>query len=172
MFHYYDPQVGRFTTPDPIGVLGGFNLYQYAPNPNGWIDPLELYKGEGQRGLGKYHVFHEHTLDPSEYTMTDKEHFSRANESVYKRLQTDAEFKREIQTKYPGVVDHVQPMRNGNFRGSSPKGMTWHHGDSPGSLQLADFNDHKSYHKIYHPDGTGGRNKWGGGTQCRKQRGF
>ena len=46
--------------------------------------------------------------------------------------------------------------------------MTWHHGDSPGSLQLADFNDHKSYHKIYHPDGTGGRNKWGGGTACRK----
>ncbi|UYK94967.1 HNH endonuclease [Pantoea ananatis] len=46
--------------------------------------------------------------------------------------------------------------------------MTWHHGDSPGSLQLADFNAHKSYHKIYHPDGTDGRNKWGGGTSCRK----
>lgn len=45
--------------------------------------------------------------------------------------------------------------------------MTWHHGDSPGSLQLADFNDHKSHHKIYHPDGTGGRNKWSG-TSCRK----
>ncbi|MBN6033096.1 HNH endonuclease [Pantoea ananatis] len=151
-----------------MGLEGGWNLYQYAPNPLSWVDPLGLYKGEGQRGLGKYHVFHEHTLDSSEYKLTDKEHFSRANESVYNRLQTDPEFKRELQTKYPGVVEHIQPMKNNKFRGSSPKNMTWHHGDSPRSLQLADFNDHKSYHKIYHPDGTGGRNKWGGGTSCRK----
>lgn len=24
---------------DPIGLLGGLNLYQYAPNPVGWVDP-------------------------------------------------------------------------------------------------------------------------------------
>ncbi|MCO6514850.1 MAG: hypothetical protein J6589_10370 [Snodgrassella sp.] len=30
---------GRFTQPDPIGLLGGFNLYQYAPNGLTWIDP-------------------------------------------------------------------------------------------------------------------------------------
>ncbi|WP_034915748.1 RHS repeat-associated core domain-containing protein [Erwinia sp. 9145] len=168
LFRYYDPQVGRFTVQDPIGLVGGWNLYAYAPNPLTWIDPLGLYNGEGERDLGKYHVFHEHTLNPDEYTMTDKEHFSRANKSVFERLQTDLDFKRELQTKYPGVVEHVQPMKNGNFRGASPKNMTWHHGDDPGSLQLADFKDHKNYHKIYHPDGTGGRNKWGGGTTCRK----
>ncbi|WP_285350496.1 RHS repeat-associated core domain-containing protein [Pseudomonas sp. ME-P-057] len=39
-FRFYDPDVGRFTTPDPIGLAGGVNLYQYAPNPVGWIDPL------------------------------------------------------------------------------------------------------------------------------------
>ncbi|QHM73920.1 hypothetical protein C7M51_04281 [Mixta intestinalis] len=26
--------------PDPIGLAGGLNLYQYAPNALGWIDPL------------------------------------------------------------------------------------------------------------------------------------
>ncbi|WP_238158697.1 RHS repeat-associated core domain-containing protein, partial [Trabulsiella odontotermitis] len=40
---YYDPECGRFTTQDPIGLAGGLNLYQYAPNPIGWIDPLGLW---------------------------------------------------------------------------------------------------------------------------------
>ncbi|MGE9549590.1 RHS repeat-associated core domain-containing protein, partial [Snodgrassella sp. CS2] len=31
-----------FTQPDPIGLLGGFNLYQYAPNGLTWIDPWGL----------------------------------------------------------------------------------------------------------------------------------
>jgi len=39
---YYDPSVGQFTTQDPIGLLGGVNNYQYAPNPVGWVDPLGL----------------------------------------------------------------------------------------------------------------------------------
>nr|WP_245686223.1 RHS repeat-associated core domain-containing protein [Terasakiispira papahanaumokuakeensis] len=43
-FRYYDPRIGRFTTQDPIGLMGGDNLYQYAPNPTGWIDPLGLSK--------------------------------------------------------------------------------------------------------------------------------
>jgi len=38
-FRFYDPDVGRFTTPDPIGLDGELNLYQYAPNPIAWIDP-------------------------------------------------------------------------------------------------------------------------------------
>ncbi|WP_225981527.1 RHS repeat-associated core domain-containing protein [Paracidovorax avenae] len=38
-FRYYDPDLGAFTTPDPIGLAGGINLHQYAPNPIAWIDP-------------------------------------------------------------------------------------------------------------------------------------
>ena len=39
---YYDTTTGRFISYDPIGLAGGFNLYQYAPNAVGWIDPLGL----------------------------------------------------------------------------------------------------------------------------------
>ena len=41
-FRYYDPEVGRFIHQDPIGLLGGYNLYQYAPNPSEWVDPFGL----------------------------------------------------------------------------------------------------------------------------------
>ncbi|MFC7518492.1 RHS repeat-associated core domain-containing protein, partial [Herbaspirillum sp. GCM10030257] len=41
-FRYYDPDSGRFVSQDPIGLQGGNNLYQYAPNPTVWIDPLGL----------------------------------------------------------------------------------------------------------------------------------
>ncbi|EAB6414567.1 RHS repeat-associated core domain-containing protein [Salmonella enterica subsp. enterica serovar Gatineau] len=42
LFRYYDPECGRFTQPDPASLEGGINLYAYAPNPLGRIDPLGL----------------------------------------------------------------------------------------------------------------------------------
>ncbi len=41
---HYDPDTARFLTQDPIGLNGGDNLYQYAPNPLTWVDPLGLAK--------------------------------------------------------------------------------------------------------------------------------
>ncbi len=41
-FRYYAPDAGRFTQQDPIGLMGGLNLYQYAPNPLSYMDPLGL----------------------------------------------------------------------------------------------------------------------------------
>ncbi|MCF4987721.1 RHS repeat-associated core domain-containing protein, partial [Pseudomonas syringae] len=38
-FRYYDPEIGRFITQDPIGLAGGDNLYKYVPNPTAWVDP-------------------------------------------------------------------------------------------------------------------------------------
>ena len=36
---YYDPDTGRYMTPDPIGLLGGVNLFAYSENnPINWVD--------------------------------------------------------------------------------------------------------------------------------------
>ncbi|MDI9764956.1 RHS repeat-associated core domain-containing protein [Pantoea dispersa] len=47
LFRYYDPDSARFTQQDPIGLAGGLNLYQYAPNALGWVDPLGLSRCKG-----------------------------------------------------------------------------------------------------------------------------
>ncbi|MCC4104751.1 RHS repeat-associated core domain-containing protein [Serratia ureilytica] len=39
---YYDPEVGRFVSKDPIGYVGGVNSFEYAPNSVQWTDPLGL----------------------------------------------------------------------------------------------------------------------------------
>jgi RHS repeat-associated protein len=41
---YYDPEVGRFISKDPIGFAGGdVNLYGYVgSNPVNWVDPFGL----------------------------------------------------------------------------------------------------------------------------------
>lgn len=40
---YYDPELGRFLTPDPLGYVDGGNLYQFAlNNPINRSDPLGL----------------------------------------------------------------------------------------------------------------------------------
>ncbi|TCP79941.1 RHS repeat-associated protein [Pseudomonas putida] len=39
---YYDPEIGRFISHDPISLLGGDNLYIFAPSTTGWTDPWGL----------------------------------------------------------------------------------------------------------------------------------
>jgi RHS repeat-associated protein len=41
-FRFYDPDVGRFTQADPVGLAGGINAYLYGPNSLAWVDPLGL----------------------------------------------------------------------------------------------------------------------------------
>ncbi|WP_253247077.1 RHS repeat-associated core domain-containing protein [Neisseria dumasiana] len=54
-FRYYEVETGRFTNQDPIGLLGGDNLYFFTPNANVWVDPLGLspQSESAQRGIAK-----------------------------------------------------------------------------------------------------------------------
>jgi RHS repeat-associated protein len=41
-FRYYDPEVGRYISQDPLGLLGGDRLYEYVDNPSVLVDSLGL----------------------------------------------------------------------------------------------------------------------------------
>ncbi len=50
---YYNPNTGRFLTPDPIKLAGGINNYQYVPNPINWVDPLGLASCPGEENAAQ-----------------------------------------------------------------------------------------------------------------------
>nr|WP_318782685.1 RHS repeat-associated core domain-containing protein [Pseudoalteromonas prydzensis] len=50
-YRYYSPKQQRFINQDPIGLVGGINHYQYAPNPVNWVDPMGLMCEEGEKSL-------------------------------------------------------------------------------------------------------------------------
>jgi len=53
MHRYYDPDTGRYLTPDPIGLEGGINPFVYSyNNPVNYIDPYGLWTVSGGFGLG------------------------------------------------------------------------------------------------------------------------
>ncbi len=41
-FRYYSPEEGMYISQDPIRLNGGFTLYSYVRDPNGWIDIFGL----------------------------------------------------------------------------------------------------------------------------------
>jgi RHS repeat-associated protein len=69
-FRYYDPDVGRYVSQDPIGLLGGANIYAYPTNPTGDMDPLgwcstRLGERMGARrgdGMANHHLIPEEVL--------------------------------------------------------------------------------------------------------------
>jgi RHS repeat-associated protein len=51
---YYDPLIGRFISPDRLGLAAGTNLYRYADNdPVTGVDPLGLDDRNAQPGWAR-----------------------------------------------------------------------------------------------------------------------
>ena len=51
---YYDPDTGRYLSPDPIGLYGGMNLYAYTnQNPINYIDHKGLFDIEDIKNFAR-----------------------------------------------------------------------------------------------------------------------
>jgi RHS repeat-associated protein len=86
-YRYYDPGVGRFISKDPIGYAGGLNLYAYAPNPIGWVDPLGLTStcscGIGGHFSGTEKARSDGATPNSVYTKSDKSGQVAVQNTIY-----------------------------------------------------------------------------------------
>ena len=80
-FRYYDPDIGRFISPDPIGLNGGSNLYQYAPNPVRWVDPL----GWVHENATGYNVYGLYDVDPTTGKVADKPYYVGITDDLSRR---------------------------------------------------------------------------------------
>lgn len=84
-YRYYDPVAGQFVSQDPIGLMGGDNLYLYALAPTSWIDPLGLIC---QKTIDRYKILRSKGLTPAEalavakggrYTSRSRAHLSASH---------------------------------------------------------------------------------------------
>ena len=157
-FRYYDSDVGMFISRDPIGLLGGNNVFQYAPNPIGWIDPWGL---ANRPNNGKYKSYVTHTVPINDQYSSDSIQFRQANKALRAQLDNNQSFAQKMYKKYPKLETWTD-------MGKSPPGLTWHHHEDVRKLVLVDRKDHKANHGLYHPTGQGGRDIWGGGKPGRE----
>ena len=157
-FRYYDSDVGMFISRDPIGLMGGNNVFQYAPNPIGWIDPWGL---ANRPNNGKYKSYVTHTVPINDQYSSDSIQFRQANKALRAQLDNNQSFAQKMYKKYPKLETWTD-------MGKSPPGLTWHHHEDVRKLVLVDRKDHKANHGLYHPTGQGGRDIWGGGKPGRE----
>ena len=103
-FRYYDTDVGMFIQRDPIGLLGGNNVFAYAPNPISWIDPFGL---ANRPNNGKYKIFTEYTIPKHNRYSSDAVQFRQANISLKNQLDTNPIFAKKMYKKYPQLENWV-----------------------------------------------------------------
>jgi RHS repeat-associated protein len=63
-FRYYDPETGRYLSPDPIRLAGGMSAYAYTGNPLTWVDPLGLSCGRVGEFFQSFVVFFRSGIRP------------------------------------------------------------------------------------------------------------
>lgn len=83
-FRYFDPEIGAFISQDPLGLEAGENLYRYAPNCWGWVDPLGLKCKNPIFSDLKDHARRHSNLNPSKYFKRAVQHTRNARNFLFR----------------------------------------------------------------------------------------
>lgn len=110
---------------------------------------------EGERVEGVFPKFDSKfdTYLPKNMRMaSDDVQFKYCTQQLAKRIESDPDLASKFTPR------QLEQIKNGEPRIS---GLTWHHNEIPGKMQLVDANEHATCRH------TGGRSIWGGGGDCR-----
>ncbi|MBK3493252.1 RHS repeat-associated core domain-containing protein, partial [Pseudomonas sp. MF2857] len=153
---YYNPDIGRYLTPDPVKLAGGINGYQYVPNPTGWVDPLGL--SANCPGSGKKKPICSLPAEPDIPDVSRK--------GAFRQAKRDANVP---MTQNPDVMTHPNSGRTTQYKiekmtdlnddnildesGRTINSRVYQFTRADGSKVL--IQDHSAGHKFGRPDGIG-----------------
>lgn len=111
------------------------------------------YDGKTYEGVfPKFSAKYETKLPKELYKASDAEQFKYCTEKLRQRIEQDPQLKSQFTER------QLEQIKNGEPRIS---GLTWHHNEVPGKMQLVDAKEHSTCRH------TGGRSIWGGGAAYR-----
>ena len=120
-----------------------------------WNTKKHVFVLDGEKVEGVFPKFDSkfETVLPKELrTASDTEQFKYCTEKLVKQIEKDPELAKQFAPR------QLEQIKNGEPRIS---GLTWHHNEIPGKMQLVDAREHNACRH------TGGRSVWGGGADCR-----
>ncbi|MEU1017137.1 RHS repeat-associated core domain-containing protein, partial [Streptomyces sp. NPDC005898] len=127
---YYDPQISRYLTPDPMGLAPGPNPFSYVRNPFTWIDPLGLTPCEeaakqaaarNETVLGKGIPVREEASVGAATSHSYKKTFFDAHPHLKGKVVVHHAIEQQVLNRYPNLfsADEIHSLEN--LRGI-PKG--------------------------------------------------
>lgn len=113
------------------------------------------FRLNGEKVEGVFPVFNSKfdTLLPRDLrNASDYDQFKYCTQQLAKRIETS-----------PELAEKFTPRQLAQIKNGEPRisGLTWHHNEIPGKMQLVDANEHSICRH------TGGRSIWGGGSSYR-----
>ena len=150
-FRYYDPGTGQFTQQDPIGLLGGINNYQYAPNPSGWVDPLGLtaLKEDPARSEKAIQETQSQKATPDSDNTKKLEAISLVE--LVRKSPTLTSNLNELRQR-GWTIDYNGAPGGGSYANRTEKKITIDSNERNKPLYLAQTLAHESGHALYKPD--------------------
>ncbi|EIK68315.1 Rhs family protein [Pseudomonas synxantha BG33R] len=153
---YYNPDIGRYLTPDPVKLAGGVNGYQYVPSPTGWIDPLGL--STNCPGSGKKKPTCSLPAEPDIPDVSRKGAFRQAKRDANVPMTQNPDVmthpKSGRTTQY--IVEKMTDLNDDNILDESGRfinSRVYQFTRADGSKVL--IQDHSAGHKFGRPDGIG-----------------